>query len=187
MDIESIPVPAPLPPSLTTARYEKPSPSESLVLLSWTCERLADLSPLALYQALALRAEVFVVEQQCIYLDPDGVDLLAWHLLGHDGDDKLVAVARLLPPLAKGPAHRFPEIGRVLCALGARGGGRGRALMLQALLHCERLWPGQPVALSAQAYLLNFYASLGFAPLPDTEPYLEDGILHIDMRKGTAT
>ena len=73
MDIESIPVPAPLPPSLTTARYEKLSPSESLVLLSWTCERLNDLSPLALYQALALRAEVFVVEQQCIYLDPDGV------------------------------------------------------------------------------------------------------------------
>ncbi|MGS0756334.1 GNAT family N-acetyltransferase [Roseateles sp. GG27B] len=136
-----------------------------------------DLSPLALYQALALRAEVFVVEQQCIYLDPDGADLLAWHLLGYDSEKKLLAVARLLPPLAKGPA----------CAPGARGGGQGRALMQQALQHCERLWPGQPVALNAQAYLLDFYASLGFAPLADSAPYLEDGILHIDMRKGTDT
>lgn len=158
-----------------------------MAALTWTCERLSDLTPLALYQALALRAEVFVVEQQCIYLDPDGADLLAWHLLGYDGDNKLVAVARLLPPLAKGPEHRFPEIGRVLCAPGARGGGQGRALMQQALLHCERLWPDQPVALGAQAYLLDFYASLGFAPLADSAPYLEDGILHIDMRKGAAT
>lgn len=153
--------------------------------LAWTCEPLNKLTPLALYQALALRAEVFVVEQQCIYLDPDGVDLLAWHLLGYDAD-KLVAVARLLPPLAKGPEHHFPEIGRVLCAPAARGGGQGRALMQQALLQCERLWPGQPVALGAQAYLLNFYASLGFAPLPGSAPYLEDGILHIDMHKGPA-
>lgn len=158
-----------------------------MAALTWTCERLNDLSPLALYQALALRAEVFVVEQQCIYLDPDGADLLAWHLLGYDSEKKLLAVARLLPPLAKGPAHLFPEIGRVLCAPGARGGGQGRALMQQALQHCERLWPGQPVALGAQAYLLDFYASLGFAPLADSVPYLEDGILHIDMRKGTDT
>jgi ElaA protein len=148
--------------------------------LRWTCAPLAELSPLALYQSLALRAQVFVVEQACVYLDPDGVDLLAWHLLGFDeASGELLASARLLPPLAKGPTHSQPEIGRVVSAPAARGSGCGRALMQQALLECARLWPGQAVAISAQSYLLDFYAGLGF--VPTSQPYDEDGIVHIDM------
>lgn len=148
--------------------------------LRWTCLRFAELSPLALYQSLALRSQVFVVEQACVYLDPDGVDLLAWHLLGHDevsGD--LLACARLLPPLAKGRDHLLPEIGRVVAAPAARGSGAGRALMRQALQACAERWRGQAVAISAQAYLLGFYAGLGF--VPSSAPYDEDGIVHIDM------
>ncbi|WP_310387981.1 GNAT family N-acetyltransferase [Roseateles sp.] len=148
--------------------------------LRWTCAPLKELSPLALYQSLALRSQVFVVEQACVYLDPDGIDLLAWHLLGFDeASNELLASARLLPPLAKGPAHALPEIGRVVSAPAARGSGAGRALMQQALLACEKLWPGQAVAISAQAYLLAFYAGLGF--VQTSEPYDEDGIVHIDM------
>lgn len=150
--------------------------------LRWTCARLQDLSPLALYQALALRSQVFVLEQACVYLDPDGVDLLAWHLLGHDEDSgQLFANARLLPPLAKGPTHLLPEIGRVVSAPAARGTGAGRALMQQAIAECERLWPGQAIAINAQAYLLDFYAAQGFAQI--SQPYDEDGIMHIDMQR----
>lgn len=149
--------------------------------MRWTCLPLAELSPLALYQSLALRSQVFVLEQACVYLDPDGIDPLAWHLLGYaEASGELLASARLLPPLAKGPSHRLPEIGRVLSAPAARGRGCGRALMQQALLECARLWPGQAVAISAQAHLLDFYASLGFAPT--SAPYDEDGIVHVDMR-----
>jgi ElaA protein len=148
----------------------------------WTVAPLAELNPLALYQALALRAQVFVLEQACIYLDPDGVDLKAWHLLGHDEDSgELLACARLLPPLAKGPEHLLPEIGRVVTAPAARGSGAGRALMQRALLECARLWPGQTVAISAQSYLLDFYAGLGFVSV--SAPYDEDGIVHIDMQR----
>lgn len=153
--------------------------------LRWTCLPLAELSPLALYQSLALRAQVFVVEQACVYLDPDGVDLLAWHLLGHDETSgELLASARLLPPLAKGPEHLLPEIGRVVSSPAARGSGCGRALMQRALLECAGLWPGQTVAISAQSYLLNFYAGLGF--VPTSEPYDEDGIVHVDMERPAA-
>ncbi|MCV2358901.1 GNAT family N-acetyltransferase [Paucibacter sp. TC2R-5] len=150
--------------------------------MRWTCLPLAELSPLALYQSLALRSRVFVVEQACVYLDPDGVDLLAWHLLAHDeSSGELLASARLLPPLAKGPSHRLPEIGRVVSSPAARGRGCGRALMQQAVLECARLWPGHTVAISAQSYLLDFYAGLGF--VPTSEPYDEDGIVHIDMER----
>ncbi len=150
--------------------------------LRWTCARLQDLQPEALYQALALRSQVFVVEQACVYLDPDGIDLIAWHLLGHDeGSGDLLAAARLLPPLAKGPTHVLPEIGRVVSAPAARGTGAGRALMQEAIAQCEHLWPGQAIAIQAQAYLLDFYASFGF--VSKSSPYDEDGIAHIDMQR----
>ncbi|MBT9493961.1 MAG: GNAT family N-acetyltransferase [Paucibacter sp.] len=151
-----------------------------LKALRWTCAPLAELCPRQLYQSLALRAQVFVVEQACVYLDPDGVDLLAWHLLGHDdATGELLASARLLPPLAKGPDHLLPEIGRVVSAPAARGSGAGRALMQRAVLECARLWPQQALAISAQSYLLSFYCGLGFESV--SEPYDEDGIVHVDM------
>ncbi|MEJ6001749.1 GNAT family N-acetyltransferase [Paucibacter soli] len=144
-------------------------------MLSWQCARLDELDAPTLYAVLRLRAEVFVVEQRCVYLDPDGKDLDAWHLLGRAEDGSLLAYARLLE------AEEGPKIGRVVTAAAARGAGQGRALMLEALATCERLWPGRAVGLQAQAYLQDFYTSLGFAPV--SQVYEEDGIPHIDMRQ----
>ncbi len=141
-------------------------------MLQWSCSRLEALGALALYEVLKLRSEVFVLEQQCIYLDPDGADLQAWHLLGRGEGGELQAYARLL---------EGPRIGRVLTAPGARGAGQGRALMHEAIAQCERLWPGQPIELAAQAYLQRFYASFGFEPT--SALYEEDGISHIDMKR----
>lgn len=149
--------------------------------MHWTCERLADLGSLALYEILALRAEVFVVEQACVYLDPDGLDRQTWHLQGRAANGGLHAYARLVPPLTKGGQQRHPMIGRVVTAPGARGAGQGRALMSQAIAECTRMWPGQAIDINAQLYLQGFYASLGFAPT--SEPYDEDGIQHIDMTR----
>jgi ElaA protein len=154
--------------------------------LSWTCARLDELGPRALYQALALRSQVFVVEQRCVFLDPDGLDLDpgVWQLLGHAADGELLACARLLAPGVKGPQQAGPMISRVVNAAAARGTGFGRQLMQRALIECERLWPGQAIAINAQAYLQNFYASLGFILI--SPPYDEDGISHVDMKKKEA-
>lgn len=148
----------------------------------WINQPFDELGVRGLYRALRLRAEVFVIEQRCIYLDPDGFDEHAWHLQGMgqgvDGGEELFAYARLLPPsIGEGSAR----IGRVITAPTARGGGLGRALMSQALRECQKLWPGQPVELGAQAHLREFYGSFGFTPTSDV--YDEDGIPHIDMRK----
>lgn len=153
--------------------------------LRWHCARLAELGAATLYRALQLRSEVFIVEQHCIYLDPDGFDLQAWHVLGFDREtDQLLACARLLPARCKGEAQTAPMIGRVAVAPAARGAGQGRALMRFALQQCARLWPGEAVELGAQAHLQGFYASLGFAPI--SAVYDEDGIPHIDMRREPA-
>jgi ElaA protein len=150
-------------------------------MLSWNCARLEALPALALYEVLALRSLVFVLEQRCLYLDPDGLDLQCWHLQGRGPQGELQAYARLLPPQAKGAPQGLPMIGRVVTAPSARGGGQGRALMQRAIEECARLWPGQGLAIGAQAHLQRFYASLGF--VPTSAPYDEDGILHIDMTR----
>ena len=148
--------------------------------MEWACQPLAAMQPVALYEVLALRSAVFVVEQACVYLDPDGLDAQCWHLSGH-AQGALLAYARLVPPLTKGAQQLRPMIGRVVTAPAARGQGQGRALMQQALAECERLWPREAVDIQAQAYLHDFYASLGFEATSD--PYDEDGIPHIDMQR----
>ncbi|MCW2818271.1 MAG: family N-acetyltransferase [Marmoricola sp.] len=147
--------------------------------LTWSDLAVADLDVPVLHGVLALRAEVFVVEQACAYLDVDGADLAPGtrHLVGRVGDD-LAAYARLLAPDDR---HAAPRIGRVVVDPHHRASGTGRALMTEALEACERHWPGQPVELGGQAHLVGFYTSLGFEPVG--EEYVEDGIPHVWMRR----
>jgi ElaA protein len=150
--------------------------------MRWICVPFDGLNTTQLYDVLALRSEVFVVEQNCVFLDIDGLDRQTWHLLGSGDDGKLKAYARLIPPRLKAPDAL---IGRVVTSPAARSGGVGRALMAEALVHCARLWPAYPITLHAQAHLERFYASFGFAPVG--EHYMEDGISHIEMHKETNT
>lgn len=150
--------------------------------MRWTCVPFDELSTTQLYDVLALRSEVFVVEQHCVFLDIDGLDRQTWHLLGQGDDGRLKAYARLIPP---GLKAADALIGRVVTSPAARSGGVGRALMAQALVECGRLWPGHAITLHAQAHLERFYASFGFTPIG--EQYMEDGIAHIEMHKETNT
>ena len=138
-----------------------------------------EFDPATLYEALRLRVDVFVVEQHCPYPELDGRDLDpgARHLLGSE-DGRLLAYCRLLPA---GVGHAAPSIGRVVVDGGARGRGLAHALMDEALRQCARLWPGQAIELGAQAHLEAFYAAHGFVVA--SEPYDEDGIPHVLMRR----
>jgi ElaA protein len=144
--------------------------------MDWTWARFEDLGVGNLYDALALRSRVFVVEQNCAYLDADGADRSAWHLLGRNESGALAAYLRVVDP---GIKYAEPSIGRVISAPEVRGSGAGRVLMREGLARCAAAWPGRPVRISAQARLARFYSSLGFAGVG--EPYLEDGIPHLEM------
>jgi len=128
---------------------------------------------------MVLRQEVFVVEQNCPYLDADGKDFSSWHLMGHDDDGNLMAYARLLPQGAS--YENYTSIGRVLTASTHRHKGLGLALMKAALDNMERLFPGEKIKVSAQTYLQKFYENFGF--VISGPEYLEDGIPHYPMVK----
>ncbi|MBD8565705.1 GNAT family N-acetyltransferase [Oxalobacteraceae sp. CFBP 8763] len=147
--------------------------------IDWHFSRFADLTPFDLYDVLAARQNVFILEQTCLYPDIDGYDLKAHHLLGWrdvDGKRQLAAYLRVLAPGAK---YDEMSLGRVVTTPAARGSGAGRALLDQGIAHAEALHPGHRIRIGAQQYLERFYASFGFETV--SAPYDEDGIMHIDM------
>lgn len=151
---------------------------------SYRWHRWNELSADTLYAFLKLRSDIFVVEQDCVFSEMDGIDPQCEHLTAFNAAGALLAYLRLVPPGVKrphseSPAAAGPAIGRVVVATQARGTGLGRRIMLQALQHCAQRYPQQPVSLSGQQHLEAFYASLGF--VTQSPAYLEDGIWHVDM------
>jgi ElaA protein len=144
-------------------------------VLAWTWQRMAGLGADGVYDMLALRARVFVLEQGP-YLDPDGFDRSSWHLLGRDAAGDLRAYLRVVDP---GLKYLEPSIGRVAVDQPLRGRGVGDALVAEGIARCTAAWPGQGIRISAQAHLQRFYGRHGFTAVGDE--YLEDDIAHIQM------
>jgi ElaA protein len=147
-----------------------------LATVTWVQKTFSDLSGAEVYQILALRQQVFVVEQTCPYQDADGSDLICLHLCGYDANG-LAAYARLIPP-----GEKYPDasIGRVVIAPRARGIGMGRLLMIESMRRTQKHFGVAMITISAQAYLTAFYQDLGF--VVTGEQYLEDGIPHLRMQ-----
>jgi ElaA protein len=144
-------------------------------VISWRFKPFADLTPYEVHDLFQVRAQVFVVEQACAFQDVDGADLDCWHLLGYR-DKVLAAYCRLVPP---GVKYEEPSIGRVVTTQAVRRTGLGRELMREALRRADKLWPGKAIRIGAQQRLDDFYRDFGFVQA--SEPYDEDGIMHIHM------
>ena len=141
----------------------------------WRLLSFDDLRVSELYEVLRLRSEVFVVEQQCVFQDLDGLDHQAMHLLGVQGGE-LQAYARCFEP---GVKFAEASIGRVLVRTAARGTGLGHVLLEQAVLATAQVWGPQAIRVGAQAHLASYYAKHGFKDVG--KPYMEDGIPHLEM------
>ncbi|MFK0375282.1 GNAT family N-acetyltransferase [Pandoraea sp. NPDC090278] len=151
--------------------------------MEWMCKSFDELGSALLYRVLAARNAVFVVEQACPYQDIDGRDPYSLHLVAQVRDSanpasdlRIAAYLRLLPP---GLAYDEASIGRVITAASHRGTGLGRELLARAVEIAEAQWPTAAVRIGAQAHLEAFYGGFGFVKA--SEPYDEDGIMHIEM------
>jgi len=142
---------------------------------AWILRSWRELTVDELYALMRLRQQVFVVEQSCPYLDPDGIDPRCSHLWTHDGDGP-VAYLRIVPP---GAVYDEPSLGRVVTAPPVRRSGLGRLLVAEGIARVEAAFGRTSIRIGAQLYLERFYASFGFARA--SPEYLEDGIPHVKM------
>ena len=137
-------------------------------------KKFNELNPFELYALMALRSEVFVFEQNCIYQDLDGIDQQSIHLLLYNELD-LIGTLRIVP---KGLIYNEIAIGRVCLAKKFRLKGNGKLLMQSGIDYVMKE-EKQAIRISAQAYLEKFYLDLGFTSTG--KAYLEDGIPHLEM------
>jgi ElaA protein len=144
--------------------------------LRWVTKTFAELTVDELYAILRLRSEVFVVEQNCIFLDLDNNDQKAFHTIGFIGEE-VVATTRLFDKDIMYDGYQ--SIGRVVGSPRHRGLGIGKALMQYSIQECERLFGKGPIKIGAQLYLKKFYNEQGFEQ--SGEVYIEDDIDHIPM------
>lgn len=145
--------------------------------IHWKIKSFETLSVHELYDILRLRSEIFVVEQNCVYLDLDGKDKLALHLLG-EFEGKIVAYSRLFKP---GISFENASIGRVVVDANYRNRKWGNILMQEAIQGIKNQFGETKITIGAQLYLKKFYESHGF--IQTSEMYLEDDIPHIEMKK----
>ncbi|MBW6411187.1 GNAT family N-acetyltransferase [Clostridium weizhouense] len=143
--------------------------------MDWKLKKFEELKIKDIYKILEIRNEVFIVEQQCAYQDCDGKDENAHHLYLED-NDKIIAYLRILN---KGVSYNEMSIGRVLVHKDYRGKGISKEMMLKAIKFIELNLNEKEIKIQAQAYLVDFYGSLGFKET--SKEYLEDNIPHIDM------
>ena len=143
--------------------------------MDWNIKKFNELTVNELYEILKIRAEVFVVEQNCIYQDLDSKDKASYHLFLEDSEE-IAAYLRILP---KGISYPEIAIGRVLTKASYRKKGLAKEIMKKAIDYITDSLEEKKIRISAQLYLLEFYRDLGFEPISDI--YLEDGIEHIEM------
>jgi ElaA protein len=154
-----------------------PPNSTSLPDLHWRFRAFSELTVLELERIYTARQQVFVIEQNCVYLDADGRDSLSHHLAAWSTAHPLpLAYARLVAP---GVAYAEASMGRVITTQAGRGQGLGHELVKRVIEHAHAVYPGHGLRISAQSQLENFYAAFGF--LIVGERYLEDDIPHTEM------
>ena len=136
-----------------------------------------ELTTYELYGILRLRQRVFVLEQNCAFVDNDNLDQPSWHLMYYNDDNILAAYCRLLPLDVAYPG--YASIGRVVSDPAMRKEGYGILLMTEALVRCRELFGEAPLKIGAQLYLKRFYEIYGFMAIGDV--YIEDDIEHIHM------
>jgi len=142
----------------------------------WSWAHFSDLRPDDLYDIVALRTAVFIVEQRCPFQDCDGIDRESYHLWTRGSNGHMSAYLRVVPP---GVKYEEPSLGRIVTSPAARRTGLGRAVVREGIARAELLYGRRPIRIGAQRYLLRFYEQLGF--VSTGFDYDEDDIPHTEM------
>ena len=147
-------------------------------MVRWKFSSFERLTKKELHQIFILRQRVFIVEQNCPYLDADTKDLDSFHLMGFDKANNLIAYLRLVKA---GISYKEPSFGRIVIAPENRQIGLGGLLMQEGIKRSINLLGSATNRISAQSHLVPFYEKFGF--VSTNKEYLEDNIPHTEMIK----
>ena len=143
--------------------------------MNWHLKRFEELTTNELYEILRARAEVFVVEQTCIYQDCDLKDQKSWHLYSEENGE-IVTYMRIIE---KGVSYPEISMGRLLTRENHRKSGLSRQTIERGLDFVVNTLGESKIRVSGQLYMKEFYESMGFCTTSDV--YLEDEIEHVEM------
>ncbi|MCF2946684.1 GNAT family N-acetyltransferase [Paraglaciecola aquimarina] len=130
-----------------------------------------------IYAIAKLRQDVFIVEQNSIYQDLDGLDQSAIHyLLKQPQDQELLLGYGRVRAIE---STKQIKIERIVLLKQARGKGFGKMMLQQMLADINQSYAEFNIVLSSQTYACEFYRQLGFVEYG--EPYDDGGIEHISM------
>lgn len=146
-------------------------------MLNWQFKHYNDLLLNEFHDILALRIQVFVVEQNCPYQELDGKDKKSYHLICRNGKGDVVGTMRILPP---GVGFEEVGLGRIVLAESERGVQQGHEMMKEAMTFSLEEFGDVAIKLSGQKHLEGFYNKHGFESTG--KEYLEDGIPHVEMK-----
>ncbi len=144
--------------------------------LNWQCCSYNELNNMQLHAIFQARSTVFVLEQNCPYLDIDGKDPISHHLIAWTPEGDVAAYLRIVPA---GVSYVEASLGRVISTRDWRGTGVGKALIANGITALQKIYPGAPIRIGAQAYLEKFYGGFGFQTVSGL--YMEDDIPHVEM------
>lgn len=144
--------------------------------MNYIVKNFEELTISEFYEIVKQRIAVFVVEQNCPYQEVDEIDAEALHTWLEDEQGNFIAYARIYQ------TETAIHFGRVLVSKKYRGQTFGDQLLVNVCQKIAELYPGQPIEIGAQAHLQDFYRKCGLETI-SKEPYLEDGIPHVTMRK----
>ena len=147
----------------------------SNIKIKYIWKTFAELSSDELYAMIHLRQKVFIVEQDCPYIDADYADQDAFHLLAYSDKD-LIGYLRAFRPDIK---YDGSSLGRIVTEINSRGLGIGKEITEEGVNFLSKEYPNHEIVISAQHRLEHFYINLGF--ISRGEVYLEDNIDHIQM------
>ncbi len=134
-----------------------------------------ELSLKELYEILKARAEVFVVEQNCVYQDIDDIDYNSLHVF-YESEGKVTAYLRAF---VKDEKTHTIQMGRVLTL--EHGKGLGGKILKDGIWFIKEKMSAERIYIEAQCYATGYYEREGFKIC--SEEFLEDGIPHVQMEK----
>ena len=136
-------------------------------------KQFSELTTEELYRLLLLRVSVFVVEQNCPYMELDYRDQDALHVWFEDQD----GIRAYLRILDAGAVSEYVTIGRVIAV--KRRCGMGSRILSEGIRIAKEALGAEKIYVEAQVYAKGMYEKLGFRQI--SEEFLEDGIPHVKM------